>query len=147
MFQKTRFIRINLLDVAVQLTKYVTDNSLMEQFQSAYKPSHSNESALLKVQDEILHAIGNDQYVILLFPDLSAAFDTVDHCILLARLADRFGVDDKAHNGFKSYLSGQMQFFAIGSSHSFSLPLNYGVSQGSVSGPILYLLYVDHWVT
>ena len=119
----------------------------MEQFQSAYKPSHSNESALLKVQDEILHAIGNDQYVILLLPDLSAAFDTVDHCILLARLTDRFGVDDKAHDWFKSYLSGRMQFVAIGSSHSSSLPLNYGVPQGSVSGPILYLLYVDHWVT
>ena len=65
--------------VAVQLTKYLTDNFLMEQFQSAYKPSHSPESALLKVQDDILQAIDNDQCVILLLLDHSAVFDTVDH--------------------------------------------------------------------
>ena len=58
----------------------------MEQFQFAYKPSHSPESALLKVQGDILQAIDNDQCVILLLLDLSALFDTVDHHILLARL-------------------------------------------------------------
>ena len=65
--------------VAVQLTKYLTDNFLMEKFQSACKPSHSPESALLKVQDDILQAIDNNQSVILLLLDLSAVFDTVDH--------------------------------------------------------------------
>ena len=74
--------------VAVQLTKYLTDNSLMEQFQSPHKPSHITESAVLKVQDEILQAVDNDQCGILLLLDLSAAFDTVDHRILIARLTD-----------------------------------------------------------
>ena len=64
----------------------------MEQFQSAYKPSHSAESALLKVQDDILQVIDNDQCLILLLLDLSAAFDTVDHRISLASLTDRFGI-------------------------------------------------------
>ena len=129
--------------VAVQLTKYLTDNFLMEQLQSAYKPSHSPESALWKVEDDILQAIDNDQRVILLLLDLSAVFGTVHHHILLARLTDRFGIDDKAHSLFKSYLSGQMHFAAIGSARSSSLPLNWGFPQGSVLGPILYLLYGD----
>ena len=81
--------------------------------------------------------------VILLLLDLSAAFDTVDHRISLASLTDRFGIDGKARDWFKSYLSGRMQFVAIGSARSFGLPLNCGVPQGSVLGPILYLLYVD----
>ena len=115
----------------------------MEQFQSAYKPSHSTESALLKVQDDILQVIDNDQCLILLLLDLSAAFDTVDHRISLASLTDRFGIDGKARDWFKSYLSGRMQFVAICSARSFGLPLNCGVPQGSVLGPILYLLYVD----
>ena len=115
----------------------------MGQFQSAYKPSHSTESALLKVQDYILQVIDNDHCLILLLLDLSAAFDTVDHRISLASLTDRFGIDGKARDWFKSYLSGRMQFDAIGSARSFGLPLNCGVPQGSVLGPILYLLYVD----
>ena len=111
----------------------------MEQFQSAYKPSHSTESALLKVQDDILQVIDNDQCVILLLLDLSEAFDTVDHRVSLASFTDRLGIDGKARGWFKSYLSGRMQFVAIGSARSFSLPLNWGVPQGSILGPILYL--------
>ena len=73
----------------------------------------------------------------------TAAFDTVDHRILLARLTDRLDIDGKAHDWFKSYLSGRMQSVAIGSSRSYSLPLNCKVPQRSVLGPILYLLYVE----
>ena len=79
----------------------------MEQFQSPHKPSHITESAVLKVQDEILQAVDNDQCGILLLLDLSAAFDTVDHRILLARLTDWFGIDGKAHAWFKSYVRGE----------------------------------------
>ena len=81
--------------------------------------------------------------LILLLLDLSAAFDTVDHRILLARLSDWFGTDGKAHAWFKSYVSGRMQFFAIGSSRSSSLRLNCGVPQRSLLSPILYLIYVE----
>ena len=115
----------------------------MEQFQSPHKPSHITESAVLKVQDEILQAVDNDQCGILLLLDLSAAFDTVDHRILLARLTDWFGIHGKAHAWFKSYVRVRMQFFAIGSSRSSSLRLNCGVPQRSVLSPILYLIYVE----
>ena len=80
---------------------------------------------------------------IFMLRDLSAAFDAVDHCSLLSRLTDRFGIDGKAHDWFKSYLSGRMHFVDIGSARSSSLPLNCGFSQGFVFVAILYLLYVN----
>ena len=119
----------------------------MEQFQSAYKPRHSSESALLKVQDDILQVIDNDQCVILLLLNLSAAFDTVDHRISLAILTDRFGIDGKARDWFKSYLSGRMQCVAIGSARSFGLLLNCGFPQGSVWVRYYTCFRSTHWVT
>ena len=75
---------------------HVDDNNLGELYQSAYKKHHSTETALLKVQDDILRAIDNSCCVILLLLDLSAIFDTVDHCILLDRLSERFSITGNA---------------------------------------------------
>ena len=72
---------------------------LDETFQSAYKNFHSTETALVRVQNDILCAIDNNDSVILLLLDLSAAFDTVDHSILLSRLLDRVGVTGTAGDG------------------------------------------------
>ena len=72
--------------VSSQLTNYINDNALTEVFQSAYKKQHSTETALLRVHDDIMRAIDEHQSVVLLLLDLSAAFDTVDHAILLNRL-------------------------------------------------------------
>ena len=77
--------------VAVQLTKHVMTNHLDETFQSAYKEFHSTETALLRVQNDILCSLDQTKSVILLLLELSAAFDTVDHVILLSRLSNRFG--------------------------------------------------------
>ena len=76
--------------VAVQLTKHVMTNHLDETFQSAYKEFHSTETALLRVHNDILCSLDQNKSVILLLLDLSAAFDTVDHAILLSRLSNRF---------------------------------------------------------
>ena len=89
---------------AAQTCMHVDDNNLSELYQSAYKKHHSSETALIKVQDDILRAIGNNCCVILLLLDLSAAFDTVDHCILLDRLSHRFGITGNALEWFHSYL-------------------------------------------
>ena len=78
--------------VAVQLTKYVMTNHLDETFQSAYKEFHSTETALLRVHNDILCSLDQNKSVILLLLDLSAAFDAVDHAILIPRLSNRFGV-------------------------------------------------------
>ena len=75
--------------VALQLNNYLMNNNLHENFQSAYKVHHSNETVMAKVQDDILHAIDSNKAVVLLMLDLSAAFDTLSHEILLDRLSQR----------------------------------------------------------
>ena len=81
---------------AHQLTSYTLRNDLGEVFQSAYEKLHSTETALLRVQNDILRAIDSRRSVLLVLLDLSAAFDTVDHSILFQRLSHRFGIKNKA---------------------------------------------------
>ena len=97
----------------VQLTDHVKIHRLDEMFQLAYKVSHSTETALLKVQNDILRAVDDNKSVILLLLDLSAAFDTVDHSILLSRLSHRFGVRGNALAWFESYLTSRKQFVQV----------------------------------
>ena len=127
--------------VATQTCMHVDDNNLGELYQSAYKEHHSTETALLKVQNDILRAIDNNCCVILLLLDLSATFDTVDHCILLDRLSERFGITGNALERFRSYLSNGHQVVKVDGHESTSRKLRCGVPQGSVLGPILFLLY------
>ena len=91
--------------VATQLDQHITSNNLDEPMQSAFKKHHSTETALIKVQNDILQAIDNQNSVILLLLDISAAFDTIDHEILLSRLSSRYGITGKAHKWFESYLN------------------------------------------
>jgi len=129
--------------VADQLNQYLAANNLNEVFQSAYKRNHSTETALINVQDDILRSIDGGGCVLLLLLDISAAFDTVDHDILLSRLSTDFGIKGKALAWFRSYLHNRSQFFSINGNKSTNRPLTCGVPQGSVLGPILYLMYVS----
>ena len=81
---------------ATQLWEYLCSNGLNGELQSAYKANHSCETALIRVQDDILKAIDSHRDILLLLLDLSAAFDTVDHEILLGRFSSRFGIKGKA---------------------------------------------------
>ena len=126
-----------------QLGDYLCDNDLEESFQSAYKRFHSTEIALLKVQNDILFEIDNQKCVVLLLLDMSVAFDTVDHELLLERMSKHYSVKGNALKWFRSYLQDRKQFVMIDGIKSKVKELRYGVPQGSVLGPILYLLYTS----
>ena len=80
----------------------MTENNLHEHLQSAYKPGHSTETALVKVQNDILTSIDQHGIVILVMLDLSAAFDTIDHDILFSRMENILGITGQALASFKS---------------------------------------------
>jgi hypothetical protein len=126
---------------AKQLVSHLESQCLFVSAQSAYRAAHSTETALLKVLNDILSSFDNGNSVILALLDQSAAFDTIDHAILLDRLSDRFGVSGLALAWFTSYLDGRRQSVSVGGVTSTPTPLIYGVPQGSVLGPILYILY------
>ena len=128
--------------VATQLNDHLLSNNLMEEFQSAYRKGHSTETALLRVQSDILQAIdrGNAAYLILL--DLSAAFDTIDHETLLSFMNTHLGIEGKALQWFSSYLQCRKQSVVINGVASQPSILKYGVPQGSVLGPILFCIYM-----
>jgi hypothetical protein len=129
--------------VAKQLTNYLQQNSLYPKFQSAYRANHSVETALLRVHNDILHAIDNQQGVILVLLDLSAAFDTISHNILLHRLEHRFGISGNVLSWITSYLTDRFQSVVYKGKTSASLLVPHGVPQGSVLGPILFSLYTS----
>ena len=104
--------------VAGRLTDYMTENNLHEHLQSAYKPGHSTETALVKVQNDILTSIDQHGVVILVMLDLSAAFDTIDHDILFSRMENTLGITGQALAWFKSYLSGRTLRIKIDKSFS-----------------------------
>lgn len=109
--------------------------------QSAYKASHSTETALLRVLNDILAAIDDQKGVLLVLLDLSAAFDTVHHSTLLKRLQQRIGVKGIPLQWFQSYLEGRTQSVCVSSSTSTPTQMQYGVPQGSVLGPLLFTIY------
>ena len=110
-------------------------------YQSAYRKFHSTETALLKIHNDILSSLDDDRVTALTLLDLSAAFDTIDHTILLRRLGNWFGVSGRALDWFEPYLTGRSQRIKLGNCLSSTSDLSFGVPQGSVLGPLLLTLY------
>lgn len=127
--------------VAKRLDDHLNGNTLHDNFQSAYRPCHSTETALLKVQSDITKALDKGSTAVLVMLDLSAAFDTIDHEILLKRFERSCGIRSNALAWIKSYLSDRSQSIVVDSVNSPGRSLEFGVPQGSVLGPKMYCMY------
>ena len=104
---------------------------------------HSTESALLRVHNDLLRSIDQEGGAILVLLDLSAAFDTIDHDVLIDLLEKQCGITGTALRWFRSYISERFQSVQIGQAKSAFIKMVYGVPQGSVLGPILFTLYTS----
>jgi len=129
--------------VASCVIDYLTTNNLHEPLQSAYKKYHSTETALLKVQNDLLLALDKKDVGYLILLDLSAAFDTVDHELLLHCLEHDYGITGTVLAWFRSYLTLRTQSVVLNGVESESHDLTCGVPQGSVLGPLLFTLYAQ----
>ena len=128
------------------MTNVYTSNKriyMFPKFQSGFRRYHSTETAVLRVLSDIYSAIDQDQVSLLALLDISAAFDTVDHGILLERLSTSYGLSGMAYTWLESYITGRAQIVHVGNHHSSPSKVLYSVPQGSVLGPVLYVLYTS----
>ncbi len=128
--------------VSSQLYSFLEKSDICEAFQSGFRPSHSTETALIRVTNDLLLSSDRGCISLLVLLDLSAACDTIDHIILLNRLENFVGISGSALAWFKSYLSDRHQFVAVNEEVSYRSQMQYGVPQGSVLGPLLFTLYM-----
>lgn len=125
--------------VSTQLLSFMSQNNLFEKFQSGFRACHSTETALLRVTNDLLLAADRGEGAILILLDLSAAFDTIDHEILMDCLRNRVGIRDTALSWFYSYLLERTFAVTIGNHCSSTSTLACGVPQDSVLGPIYFV--------
>ena len=126
-----------------QLDEHCKKYAPLPDYQSAYRQSYSCETALVRLMNDILWNMECSDVTAFIAIDLSAAFDTVDHGILLGVLQYQFGVTGMVRKCFDSYLSPRQFQVNIGKAYSEPIDLQFSVPQGSCAGPILFLLYAS----
>ncbi len=125
-----------------RLIKYINDNNILVNNQFGFRQGYSTCMALLLLQDKLTNAIDNGEYAIGLFLNLSKAFDTIDHKILADKLKF-YGIRGVVLKWFESYLSNRKQFVSFNGTISEEMTIMCSVPQGSILGPLLFLLYIN----
>ena len=125
-----------------QIYQYFSDNKLFYQSQYGFRQNHSTEFATIELVDRLISEMENNEIPLNIYLDLSKAFDTLDHAILLEKLK-HYGIKDRALDLLESYLTNRQQYVHLNDTTSDLLPIITGVPQGSILGPLLFIIYVN----
>ena len=128
--------------VLSQVSSYLNSHNIYNTCQSAYRPGHSTETALLKVVNDLFLSLDKGNISVLALLDFSSAFDTIDHPILAHRLHSDFGFTDTVLQWFSSYLTDRTHYVSLSNYCSAFTHVHSGVLQGSVLGPMLFTMYI-----
>ena len=125
----------------LQLSQHCEEYNLQPDYQSAYREHYSCETAVLKISNDVLWAMERQHIMSLVALDLSAAFDTVDHAILLDILNNKYGIEGEALQWFDQYLCPRSFKVTINGTYSMERDLEVSVPQGSCAGANIFNLY------
>ena len=125
-----------------RLLSFLIINNILNQNQFGFRKNHSTDFAIIQLLDKITDLLAKKEQIIAVYMDLSKAFDTIDHKTLLHKL-NNYGIRGIALSWLKSYLSDRQQFVCIDGHNSSMSNIKCGVPQGSILGPLLFLIYVN----
>ena len=124
------------------LINFINKHNILYKYQFGFRKRHSTNHAIITLVDKISTALDRGNVVIGCFVDLKKAFDTVNHSILITKLY-KYGIRGNSLQWFKSYLANRQQFVHIHTSKSNTETVTCGVPQGSILGPLLFILYIN----
>ena len=128
--------------IYTRLINFLQINDIFSNFQFGFRKKHSTSHALLTFIEKVTQAIDNHSHMLGIFLDFSKAFDTIDHKILLKKVYN-YGIRGKALEWFRSYLSDRQQYVCVNDAKSNTLNIECGVPQGSILGPLLFIIYMN----